>query len=165
MPISLVMSCCSLPITIRRCTTADIDRLVEIGNASFDVDALPTRELLRLRRRCFTWAIAAELEGEIIGYMVTCIELHKHYTVAHIATLAVAPAYRRQGVGSALVNWSFEHVTGPARLVWELEVRPSNDLGMGFWQSFGFVPVGIKPRFYRDKADAIHMRKGVEGEQ
>ena len=153
------MSSCSLPITIRRFTTADVDRLVEIGNASFEVDALPKRELLRLRRRCFSWAIAAELAGEIVAYMVTCIEPHKQHTVAHIMILAVDPAYRRQGVGTALVNWSFEYVNGPVALVWELEVRPSNHAGMSFWQSFGFVPIGIKARLYRDKADAIHMQR------
>lgn len=150
-----------MPITIRRYTPADVKRLVEIGKASLGVDAPLATEILRMRRMGFAWSVAAELDGEIIAFMTTFTAPAKRHIVAHVAILAVDPAYRRQGVGRALVEWSFANLRAPAITMWELEVRSTNTVGLQFWQNFGFVQVGVRPRYYRDKADAIYMRKTV----
>ncbi|HEX7597469.1 MAG TPA: ribosomal-protein-alanine N-acetyltransferase, partial [Polyangia bacterium] len=41
----------------------------------------------------------------------------------------------------------------------ELEVRRSNEAALGLYRRFGFVEVGMRPRYYEDNdEDAIVMR-------
>ena len=73
--------------------------------------------------------------------------------------LAVAPAYRRQGIGKALVE----------ALLWDLsednhcltlEVRASNAPAIALYDSLGFRQVGRRPRYYLSPPeDALILRK------
>lgn len=67
---------------------------------------------------------------------------------AHVTTIAVAPAYRRQGVATRLlldaVRVSIDH---GARHV-SLEVAASNHGAQALYRRFGFAPVGVRKGYY-----------------
>jgi ribosomal-protein-alanine N-acetyltransferase len=76
-----------------------------------------------------------------------------------IMNVAVAPAQRRRGYGSALLDDLCRH--GRQKRAWAvvLEVRRSNDSAIALYERHGFVRVGLRPRYYSDNAeDALVMR-------
>ena len=76
---------------------------------------------------------------------------------AHVTNLVVAPAYRRSGVATELMS----HLAGEAIerscAAWTLEVRESSVGARELYRRFGFVPAGIRKRYYENTEDAIVM--------
>lgn len=76
---------------------------------------------------------------------------------AHVTNIAVATDRQRSGIATRLL----------ARLSWEainrgceamtLEVRVSNTGAQALYRSFGFVPAGVRQRYYENTEDAIVM--------
>jgi [ribosomal protein S18]-alanine N-acetyltransferase len=77
---------------------------------------------------------------------------------AHVTTFAVLPEWRRRGVGGRLML-EMMHLAEQLRAhVVTLEVRLSNHPARALYGSFGFRPVGIRPRYYSDNnEDALIM--------
>lgn len=80
--------------------------------------------------------------GEVAGYL----GCHHILDEAFIANVAVFPAYRRRGIGRALVEAAKAQAAGMSRLT--LEVRASNEAAIALYRSLGFVEDGVRPRFY-----------------
>ena len=85
---------------------------------------------------------------------------------AHITVLAIAPQYRHQGLGQALLYalLASAHQRG---LEWAtLEVRASNLGAIALYQKFGFQEVGKRRNYYQDgdqNEDALILwRKGLQ---
>jgi ribosomal-protein-alanine N-acetyltransferase len=77
---------------------------------------------------------------------------------AHVTTFAVLPAYRRRGIGGLLLVQLMELAADLGAAVCTLEVRLSNAAARRLYQSFGFRPVGVRPRYYTDNGeDALIM--------
>ena len=139
---------------IRKFSLKDLNRIIEIECNSFTTDVFSENTFLSLHHKCPNLFIVAEI-SIIVGYMVTCTVCKK----GRIISIAIDPVYRRKGVGSDLVNLTFNQLkTSYIRTV-ELEVRITNSEGICFWKSFGFFPLKIVPDFYLDETDALIMRK------
>lgn len=115
--------------------------------------------LATLERVCFSdpWSEAAlreELDnpcarflvalygGEVVGY----IGCHHVADEGFITNVAVTPAHRRTGVARALITAAKQQAASLTRLT--LEVRVSNQAAIALYSSLGFVPEGVRPRFY-----------------
>jgi ribosomal-protein-alanine N-acetyltransferase len=83
------------------------------------------------------------LAGFLVGRTLTPRE-HE------LLDVAVAPDFRRQGIGKALVTGWLEQAKGEAFL----EVRSSNHGARLFYKSLGFQEVGTRPDYYRDPPEA-----------
>lgn len=96
---------------------------------------------------------AAE-EGAVVGYA-------GHWIVAdeaHVSTIAVAPRWRRKGLGALLLLWIIYHALARGASVVTLEVRESNGAAQSLYANYGFVTVGRRRRYYRDTGeDALLM--------
>lgn len=76
---------------------------------------------------------------------------------AHVTNIAVAASRQRQGIATRLL----------AELAWAaidhgcealtLEVRVSNVAAQALYREFGFVPAGIRQRYYENVEDAMVM--------
>ncbi len=101
------------------------------------------------------WLVA--LDGErVVGYIGSQTVLGE----GDMMNLAVAPDYRRMGIGEGLVNALVAALNerGAARLA--LEVRASNAPAIALYEKLGFVVAGRRPNYYRNpKEDALIMRK------
>ena len=74
-----------------------------------------------------------------------------------IHTIGVDPAYQGQGIGRRLVSELLERATDSVVF---LEVRTDNVPAIKLYESFGFVNVGLRRRYYRASgADAYTMRR------
>ena len=74
--------------------------------------------------------------------------------------VAVAPAYRRQGRGEALMLAMMKALRELGREALFLEVRESNSPALGLYARLGFEQVGKRPRYYVNPVeDALILRK------
>jgi ribosomal-protein-alanine N-acetyltransferase len=68
------------------------------------------------------------------------------------------PQTRRAGHASALLNDLLQHARERSAALVTLEVRRSNQAARALYQKFGFVPQGIRQRYYSDNGeDAVVM--------
>ncbi|MGB3493470.1 MAG: ribosomal protein S18-alanine N-acetyltransferase [Elainellaceae cyanobacterium] len=83
---------------------------------------------------------------------------------AHITLLAIHPAYRRQGLATAILL-ELLHRARLRGLQWAtLEVRISNQGAIALYQSLGFQSVGERRKYYQDTGESalILWRKGLQ---
>ena len=102
--------------------------------------------------------MVAKAGGRIAGYAVACAGEGR----AEIASLAVAPEFRRRGVGTALMR-HLMGLLGRARVRRvELMVRTGNRAGAQLYRSLGFRRVGLARHYYEDGGDAVVMARGIK---
>jgi ribosomal-protein-alanine N-acetyltransferase len=74
---------------------------------------------------------------------------------AHIATIAVHPNFRRQGIAKILVTAGLAEAVKHEMRTATLEVRAGNLAAQALYRQFGFDSVGIRPRYYKDNANGV----------
>jgi ribosomal-protein-alanine N-acetyltransferase len=140
---------------------ADIAQLLEIERSSFNrYDAFSLADFERWYHYNPDLCIVAEVDGHIAGYAISRILPG----IGDLASLAINPAYRRRGVGRALLIAIEHDIREYGVFEINLEVRETNLAGLAFWQNMGFVPFGTLPGFYEDGEDAVRMRKILSAE-
>jgi [ribosomal protein S18]-alanine N-acetyltransferase len=80
---------------------------------------------------------------------------------AHLDLLAVAPPYRRAGVGRQLLEWleKCAVVAGIFRVA--LEVRTQNEGAQLFYQRLGYRTLGHLPGYYQGSEAALRMGRDL----
>jgi [ribosomal protein S18]-alanine N-acetyltransferase len=76
---------------------------------------------------------------------------------AHVTNIVVAPDSRRLGVASRLMATLASTAIERGCVAWTLEVRASNTAAQELYRQFGFVPAGMRKRYYENTEDAIVM--------
>lgn len=76
---------------------------------------------------------------------------------AHVTNIAVAPPLRRSGLGTRLLAELAWEAIGRDCVALTLEVRASNTAAQALYRRFGFVPAGVRQRYYENTDDAIVM--------
>ena len=80
----------------------------------------------------------------------------------HIENIAVAPAYRRCGVGTLLMQTLADEAVRRAFTSITLEVRQGNRAAMALYHKFGFKVLGYRRAYYTHPTeDAIIMTKNM----
>ncbi|NLN07429.1 MAG: ribosomal protein S18-alanine N-acetyltransferase [Firmicutes bacterium] len=100
----------------------------------------------------FAYYYVALAEGKVVGYGGIWVILDE----AHVTNLAVSPAWQGKGIGKALLAHLIKEAAGKGASRMTLEVRVSNLRAQALYQKFGFVPCGIRPKYYHDE-DALVM--------
>lgn len=84
--------------------------------------------------------IFVALDGaEVIGYVT--VETSQEKSVGRIADLAVDARYRRQGVGSILIDRALRYIKESGVRVAKIETLANNDAGQAAYPKLGFVEV------------------------
>lgn len=77
---------------------------------------------------------------------------------AHITNVAVHPDYQGAKVGTQIMMALTTEARRRGAETITLEVRVSNLIAQGLYRKFGFVPVGLRPRYYLETGeDALVM--------
>src|SRR5881296_1906343 len=106
--------------------------------------------------------LVAEQRGAVLGYAIA----HWAADEAEILNVGVAPAYRRQGVGRALVERMLAALHDHGARVVYLEVRESNVIARRLYESLGFTEVARRARYYRRPVeDAVILRAAIPAGQ
>lgn len=109
-------------------------------------------ELARPESRCY---LVLELPAPhgVVAFGGVQIQLEE----AHITTLAVAPAHRRRKHATRLLVELLRVARARGARAATLEVRHRNIAAQRLYATFGFRPVGVRPRYYEGAVDALIM--------
>ena len=142
---------------------ADVPAVAALSRAVFDMPWSETHfahEVAANDSRGWV-AVAADTRGS--GQVVGVVVLWVLPPEAEIATLAVHPAWQRQGIGRALLEHALAWACtrADARVVL-LEVRADNRPALHLYRALGFVEVGRRRGYYitrHGRVDALIMRR------
>ncbi len=82
---------------------------------------------------------------------------------AEILTLAVAPPFRRRGLGRALLDAAISAAARHGARVLFLEVAADNVAARALYAAAGFRPLGRRRHYYPDGGDALTMARDLSG--
>ena len=142
-------------IVIRRARAEDVPQIMDIERASYSMPWTETTFRGLIERRDAD-VLAAEANGRVVGYAACWVVVDQ----AELGNIAVAPDWRRRGVGARLLEAVIEHSRGRGVRELFLEVRVSNDVAQRLYQRYGFREVGRRRNYYvAPVEDALVMCK------
>jgi ribosomal-protein-alanine N-acetyltransferase len=143
-----------MSLFIRKMILKDLDQVVEIDNFSFSLPWPPRSFHFELTDNPASRSWVAEADERVVGMIVCWLIVDE----LHIATIAVHPEYRRQGIGEKLLTHALKSAAEEGAVKSFLEVRESNLSAQAMYRKFGFVEDGRRRRYYKDNnEDAILM--------
>jgi len=135
-------------------TWRDLNALRHLEQICFPRDAWPLWDLIGVLTLPNVVRLKAVLDDQMIGFIAG--DLRTTERLAWIATIGVLPAYRGQGIGSALLQ-ACEERLGDVDI--RLNVRVSNHNAIRLYEKYGYQRIGVWPRYYLDGEDALVMEK------
>lgn len=130
---------------------AHLPALAEIERACFHAPWSEDALRAELGKGIF---LVVEAEGRAIAYAGCQTVLDEGY----ITNVAVAPTFRRQGAGRALLAALAARARAQGLAFVTLEVRASNAPAIALYEGAGYVRVGTRKNFYRaPQEDAVLM--------
>ncbi len=100
-------------------------------------------------------------DGTLAGYVVTTPASGRRETLVHVRNLAVAPAYRRQGIATRMLSKSIDRYRDAGFTGVKLEVRASNEAAIGLYRDEGFTITDRLPGYYEDGETALVMARSL----
>jgi [ribosomal protein S18]-alanine N-acetyltransferase len=99
--------------------------------------------------RCYVVAKS----GPVVGYGGFLVSMED----AHVTNIAVDPVRQRAKIGTRLLLALAYEARARGLRNLTLEVRVSNRAAQAMYQRFGFVPAGVRHKYYENVEDAIVM--------
>jgi ribosomal-protein-alanine N-acetyltransferase len=146
-------------LTYRHMEIDDVEQVQAIDRLSFSIPWPETSYHFELLKNpgSILWVAEYHSEGgkrQIVGMIVIWMILDE----AHIATIAVHPEYRSQGIGRKLLALALREAIEHGAVESMLEVRANNLVAQALYKDFGYEIVGRRPRYYQDnQEDAVLM--------
>jgi ribosomal-protein-alanine N-acetyltransferase len=147
-------------VTVRPATDADVDAIAASEAANLGPDAWSPGLVAEgvAGRLPTVHYLVAEEGGRVVGHAVASLAGE----IAELQRIAVAEGHRRRGVAAALLArvLALAGESEADRVL--LEVREDNASALGFYAAQGFVEVDRRPRYYRDGATAVVLRRALD---
>ena len=144
-------------ITIRTMTNASLPQVAQLETVCFSDPWSEESLRSELENETATWLVAVLEDDTIVGYG----GLHVLFDEGEIMNIAVSPAYRRAGIGAALLT-ALLNAAADAEAVF-LEVRASNSGAIALYERFGFEKIAVRKNYYRLPTEDAHiMRKEMK---
>ena len=102
---------------------------------------------------CVVVARREQRVGDIAAFAI----MHFGDDVAHLNLFAVAPEYRRQGLGRQLMNWLTTTAIEAGVFRVNLELRTNNGGARAFYERLGFDQLGVVQGYYQGREAALRM--------
>jgi [ribosomal protein S18]-alanine N-acetyltransferase len=140
-------------ITIEAMTLRHVDAVLAIEQASSLhpwTHGIFTDELGHGDTRTYRVALG---DGVVVGFAGVLNQVGE----AHITNVAVVDKWRRQGIASRLLAAVLRVAIDRGARAATLEVRVGNVSAQKMYHRFGFVPAGVRPKYYQNSEDALIM--------
>jgi ribosomal-protein-alanine N-acetyltransferase len=139
---------------------ADLDAVAALEADSF-TNPWPRESLVwELENSDVTRAYLLRDDGGMVAAFCVCWVI---FDELHINTLAVAPAARRRGIGTALMRHVMAEAAAAGATRATLEVRASNAAALALYDRLGFRVAATRPGYYVKPAEdaLILWREGL----
>ena len=149
-------------VQLRRLGTHDLDAVETIERESYPTPWSRSMFDAELRKPS-SLALGAFTADELLGYAF----VSRYVDAWHVMNVAVANAYRRRGIASALLERLFDVTATDPKRGYTLEVRVSNTGAIRLYEQLGFEARGVRRGYYTDnREDALIMwREPTPSEQ
>ncbi len=143
-----------MDITIRQAKLYDVPAIARIERESFD-EPWSAAEITKDVTAGGGLYVAAAMRGdELAGYA----EIRIIAGEAQVYNIAVAPEFRSEGIGEALLRHMIEKAEETGCSVVNLEVMDGNEAAMELYNKLGFREVGRRRGYYaKGSRDAVLM--------
>ena len=101
--------------------------------------------------------LVASVHEEIAGFAI----MRYGDDDAHLDLLAVAPPYRRSGIGRQMMEWLEECAIVAGIFNVDLEVRAGNEEAQMFYTRMGYRPLMQLPGYYQGMEAALRMGRDL----
>jgi ribosomal-protein-alanine acetyltransferase len=108
-------------------------------------------------------SVVALSDGSLTGFAVA--SWLPQETAAEVEGLVVAEAYRRQGIGSALIGTCMAWAAKSGATNMRLEVRASNAAALALYHRHGFSAVGRRRAYYLSPIEDAVLLQAPMGSQ
>ncbi|MBX3045908.1 MAG: GNAT family N-acetyltransferase [Anaerolineales bacterium] len=134
----------------------DISAVRDLEQLSFPLDAWPLIEMIGVLSlpNVLRWKAVEGEREELVGFIA--VDVRRRQNIAWIATVAVHPERRGQGIGDALMAEAETGVDVPRM---RLSTRMSNEVAIALYEKRGYQRVDVWPRYYAGGEDALVMEK------
>jgi [ribosomal protein S18]-alanine N-acetyltransferase len=141
-------------VELRRLDAADLDLVEAIERESYRTPWSRSMFDAELRKPSSLALGAFTQDDVLVGYAF----VSRYVDAWHVMNVAVADAFRRRGIASALLGRLFTVTESDSRRGYTLEVRVSNTGAIRLYERLGFEPRGIRRGYYTDnREDALIM--------
>lgn len=141
-----------LCVHIRWMIRRDMPEVLEIESQCFEFP-WSDEDFIRCLRQRNCIGMVAEHDERVVGFMI--YELHKDYL--HVLNFAVHQAFRRRGVGAAMMGKLANKLSHQRRTNIALEVRETNLDAQLFFRSLGFRATTVLRDFYEDTTEDAYL--------
>jgi ribosomal protein S18 acetylase RimI-like enzyme len=124
-----------IPATIRVAQPSDYDAVAATDFAAFVAPWQMSASVIRDAIRRADYLTVAEAEGEIVGYQLTTPSQQG----AHLARLAVRPAWQGQGIGAALVRDLIDYANRRNYRELTVNTQDNNAGSLSVYERLGFI--------------------------
>ena len=139
---------------IRRMTLADVPAVHEIDLLSFSLPWPERSFRFELTENQVSRGWVTEVDGKVAAMLVLWFIVDE----AHIATIAVHPDFRRQGIGEQILLYALRAARTEGAQRAFLEVRAGNVAAQAMYRKYGFTVAGVRRGYYKDNnEDAFLM--------
>jgi ribosomal-protein-alanine N-acetyltransferase len=115
--------------------------------------------------------VAASIRAANVNVLVACVQkeivgfaiMRYGADEAHLDLLAVAPPYRRVGVGRQLIEWLEKCAVVAGIFKVALEVRAGNEGAQIFYEHMGYRKLDSLPGYYQGIEAAVRMGRHLSG--
>ncbi len=142
---------------IRPAELRDVDALVAIENRCFTTDRLSRRSFRHILTRGHAATLLEEEAGAIRGYVM--VLFHVGTSLARLYSIAVAPEWRRRGIGPALIEAAERAAKEEGCVSMRLEIRRDNAASIALFRRFGYRQFGTYADYYEDHMEALRFEK------
>ncbi|OFV95216.1 MAG: hypothetical protein A3F68_02545 [Acidobacteria bacterium RIFCSPLOWO2_12_FULL_54_10] len=148
-------------VSFRPYAPSDFNVICQLDRLCFPVGiAYPPEEMAFGLIQPGAFCLVAESSGRVVAFLLACVERRQR---GHIITIDIHPDFRRLGLGARLMQLADAHFRehGVARVL--LEVACENTSAIRFYEKLGFTEQRVLPNYYRTGADALQMKKQLDG--
>jgi len=152
-----------MQFTLRDYSPPDLEELYAIDQACYPRGIAYSRRMLRwyLNQRgalCIVAEAKAKTDPAVLGFIIA----HARGEEGYIVTIDVLAAYRRSGVGTALLQETERQLMVMSVRYVELQTATNNEAGVAFWRRHGYRSSGVARGYYLGRIDAYEMLKELD---
>lgn len=144
---------------IRPAKKEELPDLLALEKLCFKEETFHRKQLGYLLLKAKSLVLVASAEDNIIGSMI--VLFRENIQQARIYSLNVHPAYRRMGIGSLLMDTTFEFLKERGFRKITLEAGVNNTAARNLYESKGFSVDKTLRSYYKNGDDALHLTKNL----